>query len=342
VQYALTYHVEGERELASGQIFGEIGQQVMLADRIGYDAAWFAEHHGHAHLGHLPHPLQFALYLAGRTNRIHLGSAVVCVNLHHPILLAEQIATADVLSGGRMSIGVGSGSTASEFALFGVEEMAPNVRRERFVELLDLLETAWTGAPFDFRGQHYQIRGPGLLPRPERDMVEGLWIGANSTDSAQLAGLRGYGLQLSNLRTIPELRELIAAYRQGRAASSRPLGPERIAASAPLYVAADDARALADFQPALDNLLRENRRSRPAVDAARPPETPREHLAALRFTVGDPDRCVDELLALREQLDFTTLNLRPRWLGLTPEQVEASIELFAGAVRPRLDRTWSN
>jgi alkanesulfonate monooxygenase SsuD/methylene tetrahydromethanopterin reductase-like flavin-dependent oxidoreductase (luciferase family) len=173
-------------------------------------------------------------------------------------------------------------------------------------------------------------------------MAEALWIGANSPDSAQLAGQRGYGLQLSNLRTIPQLRELIAAYRQGRESSARQLGPERIAASAPLYVAEDDARALADFGPALDSLLRENRRSRPDLDTARPPETPREHLAALRFTVGDPERCVDELIALRERLDFTTLNLRPRWLGLTPEQVAASIELFAAAVRPRLDSTWSN
>src|SRR6185369_14683289 len=155
-------------------------------------------------------------------------------------------------------------------------------------------------------------------------------------------GQRGYGLQLSNLRTVPELRELIAAYRQGRAASARPLGAPRIAASAPFYVAPDDAAALGGFGPALENLLRENRRTRPTVDAPRSPETPREHLAALRFTVGDPERCVDELLALREQLEFTTLNLRPRWLGLTPEQVAASLELFASDVRPRLDRAWSN
>src|SRR5438477_7564142 len=150
MQYALTYHVEGDRERASGEIYQEIERQVVLADRLGYDAAWFAEHHGHAHLGHMPHPVLYALYLAGRTDRIHLGAAVVCVNLHHPVLVAEQLAVADVLSGGRMSVGVGSGSTAAEFALFGVEEMPPDLRRERFAEILDLLETAWTGQPFDF------------------------------------------------------------------------------------------------------------------------------------------------------------------------------------------------
>ena len=75
MQYALTYHVEGPRERASGEIYEEIGQQVVLADTLGLDAVWFAEHHGHAHLGHLPHPLQLALYLAGRTRRIALGAA---------------------------------------------------------------------------------------------------------------------------------------------------------------------------------------------------------------------------------------------------------------------------
>ena len=342
MQYALTYHVEGPPERASGEIYAEIGRQVRLADLLGYDAVWFAEHHGHAHLGHMPHPLLLALYLAARTERIHLGAAVLCVNLHHPVLLAEQIAVADVLSGGRMSIGVGSGSTPSEFALFGVEDMAPDLRRERFAEILDLLETAWSGQPFDFRGDHLRVRAPALLPRPERALRDALWIGANSTDSAHLAGQRGYGLQLSNLRTVPELQALVAAYRAGRAASRPDVGAERIAASAPFYVAPTDAAAEAEFQPALDDLLRENRRTRPTPSGQTQPRTAREHLTTLRFTVGSPDRCVDELLALREQLPFTTLNLRPRWLGLTPEQVEHSIERFAEAVRPRLDRAYSN
>jgi len=342
VEYALTYHVEGPSDRSSSDIFHEIGRQVSLADQLGYDAAWFAEHHGHAHLGHMPHPLLFALYLAARTERIKLGAAVVCVNLHHPILVAEQIATVDALTGGRLSLGVGSGSTAPELALYGAPDMSPGVRRARFGEILDILEAAWTGQPFHHRGEHFDIKAPALLPRPERDLRDDLWIGANSPDSAEVAGQRGYGLQLSNLRTIPELRALIAAYREGRAAATRDIADERIAASAPCYVAATDEQALADFQPALDDLLRENRRTRPVpTDATKVPSTPREHLTSLRFTVGSPARCVDDLLALREQLDFTTLNLRPRWGGQPPQQVESSIELFARAVRPELDRAWA-
>jgi alkanesulfonate monooxygenase SsuD/methylene tetrahydromethanopterin reductase-like flavin-dependent oxidoreductase (luciferase family) len=339
VDFALTYHVEGPRERPSGEIYEEIARQVELADRLGFAHAWFGEHHAHAHVGHAPHPLLYAIHLAGRTKQIHLGSAVICVNLHHPVMLAEQIAMADVLSGGRMSLGLGTGSTAAEFALFGVELSEP-ARRARFVEVLDLMEAAWRGDELHAQGEHLRVSSPPLLPRPTRDMRGGLWIGANSPDSASLAGRRGYGLQLSNLRTLPQLRELVAAYRAGRDAANRPISPERIAASAPFYVADTDERAVDQFTPALDEILRENRRSLPETTADVRVKTAREQISALRFAVGSPERVAAELLRLREELPFTTLNIRPRWLGLSAEQVERSIELFALAVLPVLERAW--
>src|SRR4030095_5785004 len=77
VNFALTYHVEGPQERPSLDVYEEIAAQVELADRLGFDYAWFAEHHAHIHLGHLPCPLLFALHLASRTRRIHLGTAVI-------------------------------------------------------------------------------------------------------------------------------------------------------------------------------------------------------------------------------------------------------------------------
>lgn len=331
VDYALTDHVEGPREQPSAEIYAELDRLVGQADRLGFAHAWFGEHHGHAHLGHVPYPVLFALHLAGRTERIHLGAAVLCVNLHHPVMLAEQIAMADVLSGGRMSVGLGTGSTAAEFALFGVQLSEPE-RRARFVEALDLMEAAWRCEPLNAFGEHIRVASPPLLPRPTRDMRRALWIGANSPDSASLAGRRGYGLQLSNLRTIPQLKELIGAYRSD--------GGERVAASAPLYVAETDRRAEDEFAPALDALLRESRRSLPETSPDLRTKTKREQIAALRFAVGSPETVAEELLRLREELPFAVLNVRPRWLGLTAAQVERSVELFALAVRPALDRAW--
>src|SRR5918994_3311128 len=109
MQTILTYHIEGDLETPSAAVYDEVAAQVRLADRLGYHGAWFAEHHFHVHRGHLPNPLLLALHLAGRTERVHLGSAVITSALHHPLRLAEDLITIDVLTGGRLSIGLGSG-----------------------------------------------------------------------------------------------------------------------------------------------------------------------------------------------------------------------------------------
>src|SRR5438874_1484243 len=92
----LTDHLEGPRDQPSAAIYDEVADLVRLADELGVDYAWFSEHHAHAHHGHVPAPLLYALHLAGQTRRIHLGTAIICVNLHHPLDVAEQVALADV------------------------------------------------------------------------------------------------------------------------------------------------------------------------------------------------------------------------------------------------------
>src|SRR5437763_6120094 len=120
----LTDHLEGPPGEPSAAIYEEVADLIGLADRLGVAYSWFAEHHGHAHYGHLPAPLLFALHLAGRTRRIRLGTAIICLNLQHPLHVAEQVAVADLLSGGRMAPGFGSGSTPEEYAYFGALEAA--------------------------------------------------------------------------------------------------------------------------------------------------------------------------------------------------------------------------
>ena len=100
-EIGLTDHLEGPQDRASCEIFREVGELVELADRLGVRYAWFAEHHAHAHFGHLPTPLLFALHLAGRTRRIGLGTAIICLNLHHPLDVAEQVAASSEARLGR-------------------------------------------------------------------------------------------------------------------------------------------------------------------------------------------------------------------------------------------------
>ena len=141
----ITDHVEGPRDRPSAAVFAEVAELVRLADELGVGHAWFAEHHLHAHLGHLPTPLLFALHLAGQTRRIRLGTAISCLNLHHPIDLAEQVAVADTLTGGRIAVGFGSGSTPAESALFGSPEADEAGRHARFEAALERIREAWQG-----------------------------------------------------------------------------------------------------------------------------------------------------------------------------------------------------
>src|SRR6516165_5949507 len=141
----ITDHLEGPREQSSAQIYEEVAELVRLADDLGVRYAWFSEHHAHAHHGHLPTPLLFALHLAGQTRQIRLGTAIICLNLHHPLDVAEQVAVADILAGGRLAVGFGSGSTPEEFGLFGLPVTDDDERHERFEEALRLIRSAWSG-----------------------------------------------------------------------------------------------------------------------------------------------------------------------------------------------------
>ena len=107
IRIGLTDHLEGPRDQRSSVIYDQVSELVRIADELGADFAWFTEHHAHAHYGHLPTPLLLALHLIGQTKRIQLGTAIICLNLHHALDAAEQVAVADILSRGRMAPGFG-------------------------------------------------------------------------------------------------------------------------------------------------------------------------------------------------------------------------------------------
>ncbi|HEU5315515.1 MAG TPA: LLM class flavin-dependent oxidoreductase [Chloroflexota bacterium] len=330
IQTILTYHVEGELETPSREVFEEIAAQVILADRLGYHAAWFAEHHFHVHRGHLPNPVLFALHLAGRTERIHLGSAVITSALHHPLRLAEDVITTEVLTGGRLSIGLGSGSTKSEFAAFGVpeEDQEAEARHARFAEGLDVLEQAWSGQPVSVHGRYVHVDCPPVLPHPDRSLSDLLWIAANSVAQASVSGRRGYGIMLSRERGPGEMQQIVESYWRGRAEAGLPRDGGRVAASRPVYVGASDRSAREEASNAVTEMVARQKRERAQYRDLPPPADFDEACARVQFVVGGPDSVAEEVRKLYDQVPFTHLHIQPRWKGLTPQQVEGSISRF--------------
>lgn len=331
----LTYHVEGDRATPSAQVYSEIAEQVRLADKLGYHAAWFAEHHFHVHRGHLPNPLLLALALSGRTERIRLGSAVICLALHHPLRLATDLLTADVLSGGRLSIGLGSGSTAPEFTAFGVppEEQQAEARHQRFSEQLEVIEQAWRGEAISVHGRYVEVEALPLMPRALRPLTDVLWIAANSEAQAHLAGRHGYGIMLSRERKPGEMRKIVQASRAGRVEAG--LSPEgEVAASRPVYVGSSDEAAREEAAGAVAIMLQRQRETRPDSADLPPPASFEEACQRVQFVAGGPEKVAQVVRGLREAVPFTALHVQPRWDGLTPQQVMASITRFQELVMP--------
>jgi alkanesulfonate monooxygenase SsuD/methylene tetrahydromethanopterin reductase-like flavin-dependent oxidoreductase (luciferase family) len=304
----ITDHLEGARERPSKEIFDEVADLVRLAGGLGVKYAWFAEHHAHAHLGHMPAPLLLALHLAGQAKRIHLGTAIICLNLHHAPDVAEQVATADVLSGGRMAVGFGSGSTPEEARLFGLEEMPEAERHEQLEAALKTIVAVW--------------RDGFLLPAAG-DLAARCWVAVNSVEAARIAGRLNFHVLFSHLRTPGQYREYIAAYRAAG-------GSGQIAANRPVFVGKDDQSAIAQATPALRILWRRFQREGKIPAERREPESVEELCAhPINFVLGGPETVQRRLRELHDEAPFDVLNAEVRWEGLPHAVVRDSLRRLA-------------
>jgi alkanesulfonate monooxygenase SsuD/methylene tetrahydromethanopterin reductase-like flavin-dependent oxidoreductase (luciferase family) len=327
----LTDHLEGPRDRPSAEIFAEVADLVRLADRLGVRYAWFSEHHDHAHHGHLPSPLLFALHLAGQTRAIRPGTAIICLNLHDPLDIAEQVAVADLLAGGRLAVGFGSGSTPEEFGLFGLLVTEEAERHARFEEALRVIRSAWTGEEVGRPLRYFRAPPRPALPVPTPDLPGRCWVATNSVGAARIAGALGFNALFSHLRTPEQYRQYSAAY---RAAGGKGL----IAANRPVFVGPDDAAAFARAEPALRTLWRRFRE-----EGKIPAETPEPSSPAdlcghpINFIVGGPRSVASQLRELHREVPFDVANVEVRWAGLSHETVCESLRRLMEEVVPLLE-----
>src|SRR5919206_2310123 len=134
-------------------VFGRGVEITQAADELGFRNMWLAEHHFSTY-GYLSRPLMFALHLANKTRTIRVGTAVIVLPLHHPLVIAEEIATVDLLTNGRLDVGLGRGYQRYEFERVGVEL---SESRQRWEEEVDIILLALKGEPFSYDGRYYQI-----------------------------------------------------------------------------------------------------------------------------------------------------------------------------------------
>src|SRR5256712_3157282 len=184
-----------------------------LAEPLGFDSLWAVEHH-FDNYAMIPDVVQFLTYMAGRTSRIQLGTGVIVLPWHDPVRVAEQIAMLDILSRGRLLIGVGRGAARLEYEGFRIPM---DEARERFIEAAEVVVKALQHERFSHQGKYFQIPEMSIRPRPYADFSGRLYGAAISPESAEIMAKLGIGvlsiLQRARDATIAEIERYNTLYR---------------------------------------------------------------------------------------------------------------------------------
>jgi len=329
-----------ERGTPPQQVFREHVEQVKLADQLGFEIAWFAEHH-FSNYCICPSPLMMAARCAGETKTIKLAPAVIVAPLYHPARLLAEIGMVDCLCDGRLVLGVGSGYQPYEFERFG-KDLA--VAQPMMEELLDLLQLAFTSETFSFDGAHYQMPSTHISARPINGVPE-IWIAGDNEFGHRLCARRDYVPMITGRLAGPayqkELRDRIAsAYvAEGRDPETMPLGIQRFMcvteSRAETLAYVDDAR----YQMRLASALR---RRAEVMDGAMmneipiPGESPIEEIAE-NLLVGDcetiAERLCNEIRASRPSHMMFAFQIG----GASHRKTLETMEKFMGEIKPMVE-----
>src|SRR5437660_4256438 len=228
---------------SESEAFDEAMEQVDAAERLGLDVMWLAELHFEPRRSVLSAPLSIASAIAARTRRMKIGIAVQVLPLCHPLRLAEEAATVDQLSHGRLIFGVGRSGVAQTYEAYGVSYAES---RDRFREILDIVERAWTEESFSYEGTYHRFKDVAVVPKPYQKPTPPIRIAASTPDTFPAIGRRGAAIFASVRHTSwSALAEQIRTYHDPWEAAGHP-GRGQVFVSAPTYIAETEERARAE------------------------------------------------------------------------------------------------
>ena len=222
------------------EVYDQAMEMVQLADDAGFRTAWFPEHHL-IHYISSPSPLMFAIHAAARTRRIRLGTAILVIPYYNPLRLAGEIGMADVLTDGRLEIGIGRGAFEYEFDRFGIDE---HIGAARLRDGMAIVRGLLTQEDFTYEGETCSFGPATSVPRPLQEPHPPIWVAARSPSTIRWAIANGYDLLATPWRE--PFARVETLYRQMRdlATAAGAARPPRFAVSRMSFVGATDGEAL--------------------------------------------------------------------------------------------------
>ncbi|WP_433183378.1 LLM class flavin-dependent oxidoreductase [Actinoallomurus sp. CA-150999] len=344
--FHLFHRFEGQtaREVYDYQL--EIAE---LCEELGFDGIWVAEHHFRDY-GLVPNIFTLLSYLAARTERLRLGTGIVVLPLHNPVHIAEEAAMVDLLSGGRLEMGIGRGYQSVEFESFGVDL---GEARERFNEALDMITALWTQENVHFQGKFY---GTGnevtLMPRPVQQPHPPLHVAAVSPETVELYAARGLPILADPAAPFKKIAKAAETWHETARANGVDTDGIELVASRSVYVAPTVEQARADqarFESSFDRSRIFNRQSAPIDSRTGQVAKGFEYWqdrylkggevgADFRWeqleVIGDPDRVINQIKMIQE---FGFSNLLCDFGSTRPvpiEDMKKVLRFFAAEVMP--------
>jgi alkanesulfonate monooxygenase SsuD/methylene tetrahydromethanopterin reductase-like flavin-dependent oxidoreductase (luciferase family) len=346
-EFGMFHEFQRTAAMTEEEAFATSFEQVDAAERLGLDAMWLAEIHVAPERSVCSAPLTLASAIAARTKRMKIGTGVQVLPLCHPLRLAEEAATVDQISHGRLIFGIGRSGFPRTYEAYGVPY---GESRERFAETLEILKKAWTEPSFSYKGKYYSFDNVKLTPKPFQKPWPEIRVAANSADTFPNIAKLGHAVLVAVRQgTLEELEPNIRAYREAWKTAGHP-GEGQVFLRAPVYVAETDQQARDEPEESIMYFYRylgerlEDSASRAGVQQSELRATRGRRLQTITYEdalrekliVGSPGRVADRLLGLHEKLGLDGILAEMNCGTKIPHpRVMRSLQLLCEKVKPQ-------
>ncbi len=318
------YPMQSARSLR--QLYQELLEQSQAADELGFHSFWVAEHHFHEY-GSVPRPAIWLSSAAQLTKRIKLGSAVVVLPFDNPVRVAEDFAMVDVLSNGRLVLGVGSGYLAHEYAGFGID---PDQRRDRFDEALAILLEAWKGRRFSFHGRYFKFDNVQLNVVPIQEPTPPISIAILREEAAKFVAQQQLSIMMipyATTENVEDLSPVVKGYKQEFIERDGTGGSGEVRFAIHAHCAVSEREAIDVARDAMDRYVSSRLYAK---------QRSFQSLASRGLIgIGQPEEVL-RVARIYQAMGTTELLLIANFGALPHKKVLRSLELIADAVLPAL------
>ena len=324
-------------------VFADVTAQVVAADAGGMGTAWFGEHH-FSNYSLCPSPLMAAAHFAARTERIKLGTGVVVLPLYEPMRVAQEVGMVDMLSGGRLVLGIGSGYQAYEFERFRTVLDADVM--ERTLEAADVIEAALTQPDFTHSGKHFTYPHTQIASKAKGGRMPDVWVAGMHPDLLERVAKRGYGLMLTPswkpISSIAPARARLDALCEshGRDPATVPLGLMRFIHVTDSKAEARDAAERARYSSRVSLALRLDYAKLDGIFAQDIPSEDEPSLDEMvdNYIIGDVETCIEKILHDHEVMGHTNILCNLQLGGVPHDRVMRTMEALATDIMPAVDK----